>query len=199
MTQQLFQAARNLERAPILCCGFDAELFGNWWFEGPLFIESVLRAAAESGIDASSPSAYLQHYAVQQMSRPAPSSWARGGYFETWLGRDAVWAYRYLHQLEERWCAAIKKNNGKSENTALELALNQSTRELYLAEASDWFVMLERGLSPRYAASRIRDHLKSAERLLQMVELGEIDRDYCKRREQQWTCFSNPAPACCLG
>src|SRR5205823_10636676 len=32
---------------PIMTVPFDAELFGHWWFEGPIFLEHVILAAAE--------------------------------------------------------------------------------------------------------------------------------------------------------
>ena len=28
---------------PMLCSPFDAELFGHWWFEGPIWLEAVAR------------------------------------------------------------------------------------------------------------------------------------------------------------
>ena len=34
-------------RAPLIVAPYDAELFGHWWYEGPAFIEGVLRAALE--------------------------------------------------------------------------------------------------------------------------------------------------------
>ena len=32
--------------SPIVVMPFDAELFGHWWYEGPLFLESFIRKAA---------------------------------------------------------------------------------------------------------------------------------------------------------
>ena len=32
-----------MDRKPIVVAPYDAELFGHWWFEGPLFIDFLLR------------------------------------------------------------------------------------------------------------------------------------------------------------
>jgi 1,4-alpha-glucan branching enzyme len=31
------------DRKPLIVCPYDAELFGHWWFEGPLFLEALFR------------------------------------------------------------------------------------------------------------------------------------------------------------
>ena len=43
-------AAAGFNRAipPVLCAPFDAELFGHWWFEGPMWLEAVCRTAARA-------------------------------------------------------------------------------------------------------------------------------------------------------
>ena len=38
---------------PIVVAPFDAELFGHWWFEGPRFLESFIRKAAQTHQDLS--------------------------------------------------------------------------------------------------------------------------------------------------
>src|SRR6266581_5430279 len=45
---------------PIVVIPFDAELFGHWWFEGPLFLEHFIRkAASEQDLRLKTPSDYL--------------------------------------------------------------------------------------------------------------------------------------------
>ena len=52
------------ETPPVLCAPFDAELFGHWWFEGPLWLEAVVRTLHQypTGIEMISGSAYLDRY-----------------------------------------------------------------------------------------------------------------------------------------
>src|SRR5437763_1497201 len=45
---------------PIVVVPFDAELFGHWWFEGPRFLDLVIRQVAkEEGLSLATPSEYL--------------------------------------------------------------------------------------------------------------------------------------------
>src|SRR5206468_2747464 len=43
---QVAWLARAMDRPPIIVCPYDAELFGHWWFEGPWWLEAVLRRLA---------------------------------------------------------------------------------------------------------------------------------------------------------
>ena len=35
-----------MDRPPVISAPYDAELFGHWWFEGPDFLEAVIREVA---------------------------------------------------------------------------------------------------------------------------------------------------------
>ena len=43
LVYEALQSGFNDAIPPILCSPFDAELFGHWWFEGPLWLEAVAR------------------------------------------------------------------------------------------------------------------------------------------------------------
>ena len=44
---------REAARGPALVCSpYDSELFGHWWFEGPLWLEHVAREMARTGVAA---------------------------------------------------------------------------------------------------------------------------------------------------
>ena len=44
---------------PIILCPYDAELYGHWWFEGPVFLEWVFRYMKDSDFKSTTPSRYL--------------------------------------------------------------------------------------------------------------------------------------------
>src|SRR6266403_4422003 len=71
---------------PIIVAPFDAELFGHWWFEGPRFLELVIRKAArEQGFRLTMPSDYLAAHSTQQAMQPAASTWGENGCLGVWL------------------------------------------------------------------------------------------------------------------
>src|SRR6185295_9042383 len=43
--KQILNLTDNFKRPPILVCPYDAELFGHWWYEGPEFLDGVVRRA----------------------------------------------------------------------------------------------------------------------------------------------------------
>ena len=42
-SKQLEKLSISSSFLPLLVAPFDAELFGHWWYEGPLFIENILQ------------------------------------------------------------------------------------------------------------------------------------------------------------
>ena len=64
---------------PLVLSPFDAELFGHWWFEGPEFLDLVLRKAAydQDVFRLTTPSIYLSENPTLQMVAPSPSKSAR--------------------------------------------------------------------------------------------------------------------------
>jgi Uncharacterized conserved protein len=72
---------------------FDAELFGHWWFEGPIFLEQVILAAAENKLLLTTPSEFLTQNPTQQLSEPATSSWGDQGFLDVWLDQKCAWIY----------------------------------------------------------------------------------------------------------
>ena len=68
---------------------YDAELFGHWWYEGPMFIEMLIRKAAydQDVLTMASPIDYLSEFPEQQVAQPPFSSWGAGGYAGVWLDK----------------------------------------------------------------------------------------------------------------
>ncbi|MEI8259434.1 MAG: DUF1957 domain-containing protein, partial [Deltaproteobacteria bacterium] len=46
--RQMRWLADHMDKPPVIVAPYDAELFGHWWFEGPLFLENVFRIFARS-------------------------------------------------------------------------------------------------------------------------------------------------------
>ncbi len=131
---------------------FDAELFGHWWFEGPWFLESVIRAAHLSEIEMHSLDA-ARRRAPARVVRPSPSSWGSGGYFETWIDPANDWMYPALHRIERGLARDLR---GPARNDAPNLV--PAVRELMLAQASDWAFLIKAGNVAEYARSRFLEH-----------------------------------------
>lgn len=157
--------------APILVAPFDAELFGHWWFEGPIFLEHVLRrldaSACASGLAATTLGGYLARFSEAKVVEPAASSWGEGGFGAVWAGPEAALLWRHVHHAERRVRDAVAQRRGASGLAGQ--ALDQAIRELLLLQASDWAFMMKRGEMTEYAELRVRGHVHRAGRLAEIA------------------------------
>jgi (1->4)-alpha-D-glucan branching enzyme len=87
-----------MDVTPVIVSPYDAELFGHWWFEGPAWLESVLRLASEksNGIETISAGDYLKQGVSHQLAVPAFSSWGDQGYSCFWINEENDWIYPFF-------------------------------------------------------------------------------------------------------
>jgi 1,4-alpha-glucan branching enzyme len=174
---------------PIIVAPFDAELFGHWWYEGPVFLEAVIRAIATGDtIGLVTPTEYLRAHPTQQVIAPAASSWGHNGSSEMWLNEQNAWIYPRLDAAGRQMAeVAAKYWTGGGEVT--ERALKQLARELLLAQASDWAFLIKTGTAIDYATGRTNEHLLRFGRLYEQVMGGGIDQAFLAEREARHNLF----------
>lgn len=152
-------ASEEIGRPAHLCCAFDAELFGHWWYEGPTFLEEVLARSAEHEVDLVTPSDYLAAGPSLQVSRPAISTWGANGDFSWWVDESTTWIIPLLHTAEDRWLDA-RRRDGQSASLA------EAARELMSAQASDWPFAIRGVRYAGLARRQIAQHVIAFDRLL---------------------------------
>jgi 1,4-alpha-glucan branching enzyme len=171
---QLAHAGRDLDRPPLLTVPFDAELFGHWWHEGPVWLDFLCREiAARTGIRMTTPDEYLDAYPTNQVAEPNAGTWGAGGHLEVWVNDGTAWIHRHLHHAGERMVALARRFPAAEGRTRR--ALDQAARELLLAQASDWPFMMSRGTTVAYATKRVTDHLARFAHLADGIERGDVD------------------------
>lgn len=165
---------------PIITAPFDAELFGHWWFEGPQWLDFVVRKAAydQTTLQLTSLSDYLDRHPVQQVSVPAASTWGRAAYFDTWLNDRIDWIYDHLIECGRRMQELAMQHGKGRVKARTRRALNQCVRELLLAQSSDWPFIISNGTSTQYAERRVRDHVSRFRYLADALDAGTIDDEY---------------------
>ncbi len=185
-------------RQPIIVAPYDAELFGHWWFEGPIFLEMLLRKIAfdQSTIEAITPSEYLERFPVNQVATPSLSSWGYKGYAEFWLEGSNDWIYRHLHMAGERMTElATKARRGDLGHDELRWrAVRQAGRELLLAQSSDWAFIMKTGTMVPYAVARTREHVANFTKLYHDTLAGTIDEAWLAGVEHKNNIFPQIDP-----
>jgi 1,4-alpha-glucan branching enzyme len=175
--KQIEYLASVMNRKPVIVAPYDAELFGHWWFEGPIWLDSLVRKIAydQKTIRLTTLSEYLEEYPVNQVSTPSTSSWGHKGFHATWLNGSNDWIYRHLHH-GASFMERLAKSRPQAEGLTLR-ALKQAARELLLAQASDWAFMLNTGAMADYATQRTKTHLVRLNRLMNEIEAGGVDEE----------------------
>jgi 1,4-alpha-glucan branching enzyme len=176
---QMRWLADRLQRPPVIVAPYDAELFGHWWYEGPVWLEHVLRKCArENDVVLATPSDVLGPPQGRnrrfQVAAPATSSWGRQGYHGLWLDRSNHWIYPPLHEASERMEALALTFPRARRQSALRRALDQAAREVLLAQASDWPFIIEAGTLRDYAERRVRGHLDAFFEIERAVRQGRL-------------------------
>ncbi|HSB20194.1 MAG TPA: 1,4-alpha-glucan branching protein domain-containing protein [Anaeromyxobacteraceae bacterium] len=168
---------------PIVVAPYDAELYGHWWYEGPTFIDFLIRKVAydQKVFRLATPGEYLRENPEQQLATPPMSSWGAGGYAGVWLDGSNDWIYRHLHKAAERMIALARDYR---EPAPLERrALDQAARELLLAQSSDWAFIMKTGTMVEYAIRRTKEHLLRFTRLHDQLRAGRIDEGWLSHVE----------------
>jgi len=165
---------------PIAVCAFDADLFGHWWYEGIEFLEQIFRITAERGdFQFTTPGIFLaeEDQIEKEMPEASPvsSSWGEGGFFETWTTEENNWVYAEFQTRNEQLRRMVKMLEENSDALPRETVehrqrcLQQMTRELLLAQTSDWAFLMRNESSRPYAEQRTRQHFSNFDEVRQIA------------------------------
>jgi 1,4-alpha-glucan branching enzyme len=188
--KQIEALASVMDRKPILVAPYDAELFGHWWYEGPLWLNHLIRkiAAAQGPIQLVTLSEYLQLYPDLQPASPPMCSWGRNGFNEVWLNPENQWIYPQLQQAA-RVLDKLEADYSCSDRLTTR-ALDQARRELLLAQSSDWAFMISSRTTTEYANGRTKTHLLDFTRLSDQIARKNIDEKWLAEIEARDSIFS---------
>jgi 1,4-alpha-glucan branching enzyme len=186
---QVQSVAGMLDRPPVIVAPYDAELFGHWWYEGPEFLDALVRRACRDPQELTliTPSEYLQRHPTNQVATPSASSWGEEGYWRVWLNEKTEWIYPHLHAAQERMTELARRF--PDPDPLQQRMLGQAGRELLLAQASDWPFILRAGTSPDYARQRIKAHLLRFTRLYEQLSGAAPDQAALKEMEERDNLF----------
>jgi 1,4-alpha-glucan branching enzyme len=175
--KQIASHAGQMNRPPVVVAPYDAELFGHWWFEGPIWLDSLIRKiySEQDTIAMITPSEHLDRYPPEETVVPAPSTWGMNGYYQFWLNEENDWIYPHLHHTAQRMRQLVSHFKDKQPDPLAQRALNQAARSLLLAQSSDWAFIMKTGTTVDYAYRRVKDQLARFYYLEEAIHQGNID------------------------
>jgi len=195
--------------SPIIIAPFDAELFGHWWFEGPIFLEQFIRRTAkQSELRLTTPSEYLAEHPTQQIVEPAASTWGENGHLGVWLDPGNAWIYAQLQAALQKMGKLARKYTDEITGPPLrspgaasagdppapqfaDRVLKQLARELLLAQSSDWAFLMKTRTAREYATQRTIDHLARFNRLHDQFVAMMISEEFLRDCEWRDNIFPN--------
>jgi 1,4-alpha-glucan branching enzyme len=187
---RLKAAGEYLEEVPISLCAFDADIFGRFWHEGPVFIEALFREGARrEGLQFINPAEYLyrQNAASFQTFMPEFSSWGLNGYGEMWLDSSNDWLYRHALRSLERMIELAERF--PNETGLKERALNQAAREILLVQNSDWPRMLYKQEDAAYARRQLESALRNFTTIYEALGSNYLSTEWLTGLERRHNIF----------
>lgn len=160
-------AAQRDGQPGMTVAAYDTELFGHWWYEGPQWLEAVLRMLPEAGVNVTTLSGAIESGLVGEPIQPESGSWGAGKDWHVWDGEN-------VHD--------IVADNSRAQAKVLELlktlepdagrnpVADQLVRDLLLALQSDWAFMVSHDSAAQYARHRHDSHHWSLAELADHIE-----------------------------
>lgn len=187
----------------VVCSPYDSELFGHWWFEGPLWLEHVAREMERGAVPRATLGEALEAVPPHTTLSLPEGSWGEGGDHRVWLNRDTEWTWDRVYSAEAEWVEHLGGAAGG--NGDQRRVLQQATRELLLLEASDWQFLITTGSARDYAERRVAEHYAEFKRLSEMLRglrageaLSTENAGMLRRLEREDFCFPDLDPAWAL-
>jgi len=157
-------------KAGILVAPYDAELFGHWWFEGPLFLKEVLRQiASDDAIELTPLGEHLDRVKPIDVVQLPEGSWGQGGYHYIWLNQWTDWTWKHIYACEDKMTEMAAKYKD-SDNSLLLDIVKQAARELMLLSASDWQFLISTWSARDYAELRVSEHYADFKKLAELAD-----------------------------
>lgn len=154
VAERLARHERAHGAAGVLVFAIDTELLGHWWWEGPYWLEEVVRGAPAAGIELVTLSEALAG-ASPQRRELRRSSWGEHKDLSTWDSPDVADLAWGARRLELRLLRALA---GRAVEGP---AAVRATRELMALQASDWAFLDKRRQAGDYPFQRVTDHARA--------------------------------------
>jgi len=182
-SKQLENLSLSSSFEPLLIAPFDAELFGHWWYEGPIFIENILKKSNKYSITLTNLKEILEQKPKLQICEPSPSSWGQGGFHNYWLNEKNAWIVPEITKAGSMYVKLSSKHFKDEFSIRL---LRQAGRELLLSESSDWSFILRAGTTTELAKERIDRHLFRFWKLIEMLKnISKNDLKFLEKIEEE--------------
>src|SRR5450759_3249916 len=164
-------AARG--RPGVVVVAYDTELFGHWWYEGPWWLEAVLRQLPSAGVRVGTLAQAVAGGAVAGRVDLPAGSWGSGKDWRVWAGDQVADLVETAAAVQARLLAVVDAALPADRGRARRPELDQLAREALLVTASDWAFCVTRDSAADYARHRAATHTARFHALADLIECGD--------------------------
>lgn len=182
---RLISESARIGRPAHVIAAFDTELFGHWWYEGPVWLERLLRALPEAGVRVGTLRDALDNGFVGAPVELPPSSWGSGKDWQVWAGDQVVDLVRLNTEVVETALSTVDKALGQTDTAPTrDFVADQILRETLLTVSSDWPFMVSKDSAADYARYRAHLHAHATREIAGALASGR--RESAERLAQGW-------------
>jgi len=161
---------RTNGRPGVCVAPFDAELFGHWWHEGPLFLQNVIfTLSRDPQIELLTAEQALERYGCDKVVRLPEGSWGQNGNHSVWQNDRTKWMWEMEYRAENRMLKLLHVLPWRTDGRVRGM-LERAGRELLLLQASDWPFVIHSGGAVDYGITRFGGHCTRFDRVATTAE-----------------------------
>jgi 1,4-alpha-glucan branching enzyme len=183
--RRLVDESERLGRPAHVIAAFDTELFGHWWYEGPQWLEQVLRVLPEAGVRVGTLSDAVAGGFVGAAVELPPSSWGSGKDWQVWSGEQVADLVQLNAEVVDTALTTVDKALEQTDAPhARDFVADQILRETLLTVSSDWPFMVSKDSAADYARYRAHLHAHATREIAGTLASGR--RDAAERLAEGW-------------
>lgn len=168
----------------ILTFTINTEFLGCMWYEGFDWLEEVITLFCHNkhNVRLDHPSRMAELAENFDLAVPNIGSWMDGGFYARWVNKSNSWLVGDLNIASKHM---YKMGEAEVRDPDMIRSINQALRELMLAQASDWPLMLSTGQHADSARKRLHNHLMAFNKLYQDFCQGRVDLESLRTIEER--------------
>ncbi|TRW81455.1 glycoside hydrolase family 57 protein [Mycolicibacterium sp. 018/SC-01/001] len=178
--ERLVGESARIGRPAHVIAAFDTELFGHWWYEGPQWLEQVLRALPEAGVRVGTLSDALADGYIGQPVELPPSSWGSGKDWQVWAGEQVADLVRLNTEVVDTALSTVDKALSHAAARGAPgprmFVADQILRETLLTVSSDWPFMVSKDSAADYARYRAHLHAHATREIADALASGRTEQ-----------------------
>lgn len=177
--RRLREESNRIGRDALVVAAFDTELFGHWWYEGPEWLEKVLRALPEAGIRVGTLADAQSAGFVGEPVQLENSSWGSGKDWRVWAGDQVSDIVQLNAEVVATTLETIDKASAVSapgRPVLRDRVADQMLREALMTVSSDWAFMVSKDSAAEYARERAHKHAHALREIATAVAEGKDTR-----------------------